>query len=394
MQSFTSFIPGYQVSTDRQNNDRRQPAPPRVNHFEVARRSQRNEMFFTDEDDADSLFGADDTPSVESVEPRIQQVDRRRQPQTEAERHRFSDQTRQDTQRIVSAPDSQALTRTTNNRAYHFAQRPASMYITKPAPVNANLPVIQIKDEEEMDSIMESESLRNIPPSQRVKIFVGKKSQSILVNRADLSKSPILLSYVVDDPIQGSFIMRPQLVKTHYWDFSAVAQFLRSGEYTPRLQDDAANPTDGKVLNGLKGDGDYAKELVRSGKLYGMAKRFGVEGMAELVFRKVSEVDAGKYNVNSLVCVAEIVFKNANGGREEGQDNPIANKQDADPLEVWIIEKLAHNFQEIMRTRPEKFFEVVKATRKKMLYARVLEEIAGKYRASGGTLPVPVIELD
>lgn len=202
--------------------------------------------------------------------------------------------------------------------------------------------------------------------------------------------------------------MRPQLMTTHYDDFAAVAQFLRGGEYAPLLLENAGDTQGPKVLSGFKCDEDYARELVKSGKLYGLAKGFGIQGMAELVFKKVSEVDSGKYSIGSLVKVAEIVFKDtkdgaepAAGGSTNNGDGNAAGVVGAegggdgkDPLEEWIVGKLAYNFQEIMRIQREKFFEVMKMTGKKLLFSRVLEEVAGQYRASGGKLSEPVIELD
>lgn len=208
--------------------------------------------------------------------------------------------------------------------------------------------------------------------------------------------------------------MRPQLMTTHYEDFAAVAQFLRNGEYAPLLLQNTTDPQGPKILSGLKNDEEYAREFVKAAKLYGLAKNFGIPGMAELVYKKVNEVDSGKYSISSLVRVAEIVFKDTKDGSETvaGSLKPTGDNASAsgqataqsvttggtagvkDPLEEWIIGKLAYNFQEIMRIQREKFFEVVKVTGKKMLYSRILEKVAGQYRASGGKLPEPVIELD
>lgn len=394
MSSFSSVLSDLEAM-NRLNPGRKRPAPPgRVNDFEVARKSQKNEMFFTDDDDADSLFGGDEIPAAERTESRPRQIQTRIQTQNQPVRGSQS-QPRQNTQGNTSVAYRKDLIPRTN-RSLGTSIRPViPTSNAPPAPIVNNIPeTFQIKDEEtEMDTATESDYLSTIPTSQHVKIFVGRRNRSIKVNRADLSKSPTLLSYIVDDPIQGSFIMRPQLMTTHYEDFAAVSQFLRAGEYAPLLLENPTDQAGPKILNGLKSDEDYAKELVKSGKLYGLAKTYSVEGMAELVFKKVSEVDAGKFSIESLVRVAEVVFKNGTniGGSGNLEGGGTAGQ---DLLEEWIVGKLAFNFQEIMRTQREKFFEVVRVTGKKMLLARVLEEVAMKYRVSGGKLPEPVIELD
>lgn len=395
---------------DRSNLGRKRPAPPpRVNDFEVARRSQRNDMFFTDEDDGDSIFGADDVLVIENNEMGNQ----RSPPQSQPLRGGYNDN-RHNTQNSARVPNHQNLNGRINRQTNNSMRPPVSVRSAPPASIRHVPETIQIKDEDTDNEIaMDSEYLRTVPPSQLVKIFVGRKNRSIVVKRLDLSKSPTLQSYIVDDPVQGSFIMRPQLMNTHYDDFAAVAHFLHAGEYKPLLVENSIDRQGPKILSGLKGDEDYAKELVKSGKLYGLAKVFGIQGMADLVFRKVSEVDAGKFSISSLVRVAEVVFKDRKGESEtvtrpNNSNNGDGNNQDEgtggspeggetssqDPLEEWIIGKLAYNYQEIMRTQQEKFFEVVKTTGKKLLFAKVLEEVATKYRASGGKLPEPVIELD
>lgn len=412
MSSFASYIPGSESDPTRLNPGRKRPAPsPRIDDFELAQRAQRNEMFFTDADDQDSIFGSDDFAVIEESTLRQRQS----QPQNQSPRNQGVQNGRAPNNGASNTARSNINSRTSNkanNR--NSPRRPVSSTTRGPTtPTSAVLETIQIKDEDaETDNTMDADYLRNIPTNQRVKIFVGRKNRSIQVNRADLSKSPILQSYIVDDPIQGSFIMRPQLMTTHYEDFAAVAQFLRNGEYAPLLLQNAADAQGPKVLSELKNDEEYAREFVKAAKLYGLAKSFGIHGMAELVFKKVTEVDSGKYSISSLVKVAEIVFKDTKNRTETAADSSRATEtgsasgeatqgistggiaSDKDPLEEWIVGKLAYNFQEIMRIQRDKFFEVAKVTGKKMLYSRVLEKVAGQYRASGGKLPEPVIELD
>lgn len=359
---------------DRLNPGRKRQGPPRIDDFEVAQRAQRNSLFFTQDDDMESIFGGDVS---------------------------FADD---------PGPSQHPLSTRTEQPRSGYGQPPAQpVHSSTPAPVPVP-DTIEIKDENDSDGNEDLNLLRSTPQDDRVKIFVGKRNRPIYVKRTDLAKSPVLKAYIVDDAIQGPFIMRPQLMRTNFGDFEAVSQYLRSGEYAPMLLEDPTEPGGPMVLDNVKVDESYAKELVRSGRLYKIAKRFQVEGMAELVFRKVSQVDPGKFNVQSLVTVAEIVFRNQGKGADSCVGHSTDNAQDAqssgvttiidedddpqDVLEEWIIGKLAHNFREIMRIQRERFWEVVKTTNQKMMYARVLEEVAKQYRATGGNLPEPVVELD
>lgn len=235
MSSFTSYIPGSDASTNRLNPGRKRPAPssPRINDFELAQRAQRNEMFFTDADDQDSTFGSDDPAVVEESTER----ERQSRPQNQSPRTQGiqNGRTPNNGSNNIGRSNVNSRTNIVNNR--NSPRRLVSLTTRTPAiPLSSVPETIQIKDEDaEIETTMDADFLRNIPSNQRVKIFVGRKNRSIQVHRADLSKSPTLQSYIVDDPVQGSFIMRPQLMTTHYEDFAAVAQFLRNGEYAPLL---------------------------------------------------------------------------------------------------------------------------------------------------------------
>jgi len=238
-------------------------------------------------------------------------------------------------------------------------------------------------------------------PPGRVKIYVGRRNKQVLAKREDLAKSAILTSFIIDDPVQGAFIMRPQLLRTDFNDFDAVLQFIHSGEYAPILVEDSENIGGPKLLDGLKTHEAYAKEVVRSGRIYVIAQTFQVEGLAEQVLTKITGVDITKFNNHSLVELAGIVFSNTRcpvstmnaTGNIDGEENASAAKK-SDPLEEWIICQLAKNFREIMRSEQTTFWNVEHKTSKKFLFARVLKEVADQYWAVGGLPTASFIELD
>ncbi|KAJ9651407.1 hypothetical protein H2198_009322 [Neophaeococcomyces mojaviensis] len=238
-------------------------------------------------------------------------------------------------------------------------------------------------------------------PAGRVKIYVGRRNKQVLVKRDDLANSAILTSFITDDQEQGAYIMRPQLLQTDFNDFDAVLQYIHSGEYAPMLIEDSEDPTGPKLLDGLKTHEAYARELVRSGRIYVIAQNFQVEGLAGQVLKKITEVDITKFNNHSLIELAGVVFNDTRHLRSltnttmNGDGEATATAVNAnDPLEQWIIRQLAKNFREIMRSEQATFWKIEHKTSKKLLFARVLEEAADQYRAVGGLPAVNLIELE
>lgn len=404
-ESFTSHIPGRGPSfagMDLSNTDRKRPAPS-YNDFGASKRLQQPKV----SSNHDSLFLSDDEDEAQ-IDEDLSARD------NDSDFHILANTLRP--QPAQSAQSQPSQSRPAQQRA-STQHRPATQLTRTPTtngtsgsgdtsrPTNARSEVAaadltEVKDEK--DEAEEPDWVKNVADKDKVKLFVGKRNKQVLVRRADLAKSPILTSWIIDDFDQGAYIMRPQLARTEFLDFDAVLQYLHSSEYAPLLVDDR--------LDGLKDDEAYAKELVRSGRIYIISQRFQIEGLAELVFRKIDKVDVSKFSIKAIVELAGVIF----GDKNVAVLPPLAaaaataaqNRADAsgesqggvagpkDKLEEWIITQVAKNLQEIMNSQQETFWKVEKKTSKKLFFAKVMEEAAAQYRATGGKLPGPVIELD
>lgn len=397
---------------DRFSTNRKRPAPT-YNDSSASKRSQQSkasnshDSLFLSDDEGDAqideeLFGCDNdngfTSLINTLRPQPVQPTQSlpAQPRLTYERPATSSTAQPRTGSYFTVtPTTQGVRNTTNDTS--SAAKNSNPTNARSTPANNDL--VEVKDE--TDEAVKPDWVRDIADKDKVKLFIGKRNKQILVKRADLAKSPTLSSWVIDDPDQGAYIMRPQLAKTEFIDFDAVLQFLHSSEYAPILVDNG--------LDGLKTDEAYAKELVRSGRIYIIAQTFQVEGLAELVLDKISKVDVDKFPTKAIVELAGVIFNDkrfaplanpavaaavgsANGG--EGVPDSEAAAGAKDKLEEWIITHVAKNFREIMNIQQEAFWKVERATSKKMFFAQVMEETAQQYRATGGRLPEPVVQLD
>ena len=122
---------------------------------------------------------------------------------------------------------------------------------------------------------------------------------------------------------------------------------------------------------------------------------FVIDGLADVVYNKITQVDRKSFSIRSLVELARVVFTDNRAKLPTVQTIPATtNDQVKDKLEEWIIGQIAQNFEEITRSQHESIWSAVRMTSKKMFFARVLEEVADRYRATGGKLPGPIVELD
>lgn len=411
-ESFTSHIPGHIPSAanmDRFNTNRKRPDPyydfNASKRLQQSKASNNHDSLFLSDDEGDAqidedLFGRNndddfatlvDTPRPQPARPVQSQPTQSRPAQ-----QRASTQHRPATQ-STSTPTTNGATTTNDTSNSGNTSKP-----TNGRSEAAAVDLVEVKDEKDEDEDEEPDWVKDVADKDKVKLFVGRRNKQVLVKRVDLAKSPILTSWIIDDPDQGSYIMRPQLARTEFANFDAVLQFLHSSEYAPLLVDNR--------LDGLKSNEAYAKELVRSGRIYIIAQRFQIEGLAELVFGKIDKVDVSKFSIKAIVELAGVIFgdknsvvlphpaaaaataavnrANASAGSQEG----VAGLKDK--LEEWIITQVAKNLQEIMNNQQETFWKVERKTSKKLFFAQVMEEAAVQYRVTGGKLPGPVVELD
>lgn len=255
---------------------------------------------------------------------------------------------------------------------------------------------------EEQDNPMEANWIKGMPDADRIRVYIGKRQRITYAGRADLVKSPILTSYIIEDAETGAYIMRPQLLKTDPTDFDAVLQFIHTGDFNPVLIDKDGE----KAFEKVRSDDAYGKELVRLGKVYVLAQTFQVQGLEDAIYGKICAVNARRFPDKALVELAGVIFsdkragvgskaRSASGSQSSGgsQDGQGQEKR-KDKLEEWVISKIAGQFQEIQKYQHEEFWAVEKKTTKKMFFARLLEETADVYRANSGRPPSPaVVEL-
>jgi len=410
-ESFTSHIPGHIPSAanmDRFNTNRKRPAPS-YNDFNASKRLQQpkasnnHDSLFLSDDEGDAqtdedLFSRDNeddlTTLVSAPRPQPARPVQSQPTQPRPAQQRASTQHRPATH-SKSTPTMTGATTTNGTSDSGNTSRP-----TNGQSEAAAVDPIEVKDEK--DEAEEPDWVKDVADKDKVKLFVGRRNKQVLVKRVDLAKSPILTSWIIDDPDQGPYIMRPQLARTEFADFDAVLQFLHSSEYAPLLVDNR--------LDGLKSNEAYAKELVRSGRVYIIAQRFQIDGLAELVFRKIDKVDVSKFSIKAIVELAGVIFGDKNGAvlphpaaaaapAAVSRANASVGSQEAvaglkDKLEEWIITQVAKNLQEIMNNQQETFWKIERKTSKKLFFAQVMEEAAVQYRATGGKLPGPVVELD
>lgn len=410
--SFAQSIPGHRSTNDmdRASASRKRPAATYNHRPDMTSKKQQKQRERADSADNDSLFVSDTEADLQSnsgyahnipdddfgqmllesardlpTSPRIQplrQISRPPQPASPFVRQNGTNTASQATPPAYKP----AIPRPSTTRRPLPAR---SMSHSPPTTIPAE--PIEIKDESDDPKI--PDYIANLPATHQVKIYIGKRNKLCFVSRTNLEKSPVLTSWILEDPNEGPFVMRPQLQKTEVLDFDAICQYLHSGEYAPLL---VAKDGGEMVLDGIaNGDeAEYSKQLVRAGRIYVLAQMYQVQGLDELVYKKVTGVDVKRYSLKSFVELAGLVFSDKRPvGFQVGQEVEGEGEK-KDMLEEWIVGQMAHNFQEVTKSRHDQFWGVVEKTRKKMFFAKVLEEAAERYRTTGGILPDAVIELD
>ena len=249
--SFTNFLPGDDNrDMDRYNTNRKRPAPT-YNDFNAVKRRQAENNNSVQNNNTDSLFLSDDEGNAEHDTRPIQRDNTedftsiinasRPQPRasvatTSASKHSGSVSVNGGrTGNTNRSPASNGNASKTSNSS------PA----VKPSARDSDN-TSEVKDE--LEDAVEPDHFRNLPASERVRIYIGRANKQVFVKRSQLAKSHVLTSYITDDPSdsgQSSYIMRPQLLKISFEDFQAVLQYLHSGEYEPLLVD--GQPGEGKV---------------------------------------------------------------------------------------------------------------------------------------------------
>jgi hypothetical protein len=98
-----------------------------------------------------------------------------------------------------------------------------------------------------------------LPRKERVQILVGPVNTEFVCSKADIAKSPVLASYVVEHPGQPAYIINPAVKDTRPGDFGSVIEYLRTNECAPILVEAPPRRSDSRmyVLDRVAGDGDF-----------------------------------------------------------------------------------------------------------------------------------------
>jgi hypothetical protein len=208
---------------------------------------------------------------------------------------------------------------------------PTSVFAPSVTPTAASRDGFIIKSEPSEDDCQ-------IPAEDLVQVFVGRRNDKFDCSRHDLAKSAVLTRRITtrDGGHQHSFIMDPSFVDIDPSEFCSVVQFLNLHEYEPLL----LHSSDGKFyLDDSIAPIDYPKDLLRSAKLFNLAKRFQLPVLADLIFRKVLHGHP-KYDVEAFLSFASTILKYQE--IDFSDDEEIKGV-----LEDWIIKILAENMDTI-----------------------------------------------
>ncbi len=180
------------------------------------------------------------------------------------------------------------------------------------------------------------EEHETIPPAELVKVFVGPTNDTpFSCSRHNLAQSTVLTSRITtprDSTQPYSFIMDPTFRDIQPSDFKAVVQFLNAHEYEPLL---LSSPSGELSLDDSSGPIDYPADLLRSGHLFNLAKRFQLPAFGDLVARKVLHGHR-TYDTRAFLAFAAIVLRYQEVDFRDGE-------QIRGVLEGWVVQFLAEH---------------------------------------------------
>lgn len=217
--------------------------------------------------------------------------------------------------------------------------------------------------------------------SELVTIYVGANSHEHRIPRADLAKSPILTSWVKTDS-DAPYIMHPDLRTVNSQHFGSLIRFMHTGEYLPRVveiptgMNGRGTVLQRKGLDKLRTSEEYSAQLVRAGQLYKLAEQFQVQGLTDYIFNRVSEAELITYTNEALLTFAINFFSRPAA--------TICGSSETNQLEVWILEKIAWEFQVIMKNHAAQFFKIPSKTGKSNFFPRLLRRKAEQVEEIGG----------
>jgi hypothetical protein len=183
---------------------------------------------------------------------------------------------------------------------------------------------------------------------ERVQILVRPINTEFVCSKANIAKSPVLASYVVEHAGQQPYIMNPALKDTDPGDFGSVIEYLRTNEYAPILIEAPANRSDSRkyVLDGVACDDDFLDAVQQCGRLHVVAKKFQMPSMVDYIFKRLTEVRYSNSVIKNAVFLqlTNIVFTGTSATTTGGHGEE-ENQEDA--LESRLIGKIVENLEKI-----------------------------------------------
>ena len=241
---------------------------------------------------------------------------------------------------------------------------------------------VYIKTEDEAQTFQD---LNVLPRTDLVTIYVGAASHEHRIPQADLAKSRVLKEWLKTDSDEP-YVMHPALKAVDNRHFASLIRFMHKGEYLPKVIDIAIGSMSShgtaltrKGLNTLMTAEQYSNQLVRAGHLYKLAEKFEVKPFEQYIYSRITETEFYPYSNNSVLDLAGIIFSRPNALRPDFL-------VDTNDLELWILTKIAWQFQPIMNLDADrvKFFKTVAKTNKSQFCQRLFRRKADLVDEAGG----------
>ena len=180
-----------------------------------------------------------------------------------------------------------------------------------------------------------------------ITVYIGKQNTIFKIPREELSQSPVLSGYVRGK----SFVMDPDLMDVKATLFDAVDEFLKTAEfqpfYVPKEGRADFEPGAGR-LDGVNAHTEYAAQLLRLGKLYVMAGKFGISKMQLLIRQKTIAGFPDGWSYKTMLEFVRQIFRDIPGTVENAAASPDRSEgvDTNDPLKEWLIMWLAEYMRE------------------------------------------------
>jgi hypothetical protein len=174
------------------------------------------------------------------------------------------------------------------------------------------------------------------------------------ISEVDIQQSKVLTSYILRKPGREPWIMDPDLADVSAGDFEAVRQFLQSGEFEPMYihrAEDASIASGNGSLEGVETVQQDSEQIARLGRLYVLARRFGLVGMQGLVFKKIKAGFPAGWASRVMLGMVEQVWRDVPGTVDDTA--AVAGTREKDALKEWLVGWLAFNVQFITEAGAE-----------------------------------------